>query len=160
MSLNNISLPPQLLVSLYKNSLVESNARPMPQKTPVSYLGANQKKILILVNHKSVTFLPEKELAFLTTVLAACQLQLSDVAIVNWCKAEEQDDTVIHQLTPKEILFLDVLPEAVGFLPAAAYVLKKKGTIQYVYAPSLSQIEKNKKAKSQLWVTLKQLFCL
>lgn len=161
MSLNNISLPSQLLAGLYQNALVESNARPVPQKKAVSYLGKNGKNILILVNHKSVPFLPDKELAFLTTVLSACGLDLSHVAIVNWQKAEEKDDTVLQQLSPQQILFLDVLPGVAGLSSdAPEYTVQKAGAVQFVYAPSLTQIEKTKQAKSQLWLALKQLFCL
>lgn len=161
MSLNNISLPSQLVVSLYQNTLIEGNARPMPQKKLVTYLGKNEKNILIIVNHKSVRFLPDKELEFLTTVLSACGLDLSHVAIVNWQKAEEKDETVIYQFGSKQILFLDVSPEVVG-LPSnpVQYFVQKQGNLQYAYAPSLSQIEKTKQAKSQLWTALKQLFCL
>lgn len=161
MSLNNILLPAQLLADLYKNVLVEDSTRSVPQKKPVGYLGGNEKNILILVTHKSALFLPDKELDFLTTILSGCELNLSDVAIVNWQKAEEKDDTVIQQLLPKEILFLDVLPIVVGFSSdTTPYVLQKAGAIQFLYAPSLSQIEKTKQSKSKLWLALKQLFGL
>ncbi len=148
-------------MALYRNSLVEGRARPVPQKKTVSYLGENEKNILILVNHKTVPFLPDKELAFLTAVLSACGLDLSHVAIVNWHNAEEKDDLVIHQLTPKEILFLDVTPDVVG-LPFGPpnYTVQKAGAIQFVLAPSLTQIEKTKQSKSQLWLSLKHLFYL
>jgi DNA polymerase III psi subunit len=140
---------------------VEGIARPVPQKKTVTYLGKAEKNILILVNHKSVPFLPDEELAFLTAVLSACGLSLSHVAIINWHHAEEKGDTVLHQLSPKEILFLDVAPDMVGFPSnAPEYTVQKAGAIQFVFAPSLSQIEKSKQAKSQLWMALKQLFCL
>jgi DNA polymerase III psi subunit len=161
MSLNDISLPPMLIAQLYQNTLIEGSAMPVPQKKKVSYLGKAEKNILILVNHKSVPFLPAKELEFLSMVLAACGLDLSHVAIVNWQHAEEKDASVLHQLSPKEILFLDVAPDVVG-LPSAVneYAVQKAGAIQFVVAPSLTQIEKTKQAKSQLWIALKQLFCL
>ncbi|MDB5208959.1 MAG: hypothetical protein JWR72_4034 [Flavisolibacter sp.] len=161
MSLNNISLPSGLVASLYRYSLVQGSAMPVPQKKTVSYLGKNEKNILILVNHKTAPFLPDKELEFLTAVLLACGLDLSHVAIVNWHNAEEKDDTVIHQLAPKEILFLDVAPGVVGLTSnALEYTVQNAGSIQFVLAPSLTQIEKTKQSKSQLWMALKQLFGL
>jgi hypothetical protein len=161
MSLNNISLPSKLVAQLYQNTLVEGSARLVPQKKKVSYLGKAEKNILILVNHTSVPFLPDKELEFLTAVLSACGLDLSDVAIVNWHNAEEKDATVLHQLSPKEVLFLDVAPDVVGLsFNTPEYTVQKTGAVQYVVAPSLSQIEKTKQAKSQFWIALKQLFCL
>ncbi len=161
MSLNNILLPSKLVAALYRNSLVEGSARPVPQKKTVSYLGKNEKNILILVNHQSAPFLPDKELEFLTAVLLACGLDLSHVAIVNWHNADEKDHSVIHQLTPKDILFLDVAPAVVGLTSGAVeFVVQKEGSIQFVFAPSLTQIEKTKQSKSQLWMALKELFCL
>jgi len=161
MSLNNISLPSKLITSLYRNSLVQGDARPVPQKKTVSYLGKNEKNILILVNHKAVPFLPDKELEFLTAVLLACGLDLSHVAIVNWHNVDEKNDSVIQQLKPKEILFLDVAPVLLGLTSdAAEYAVQKEDEIQFVFAPSLTQIEKTKQSKSQLWLALKQLFSL
>lgn len=161
MSLNNISLPPQLVVDLYQNVLIEGNARSVPQKKGLSILGRNEKNILILVNHKSSPFLPDKELAFLTTVLSACQLDLSHVAIVNWEKAQAKDSGLLQQLMPKHVLFLDVPPALLGFsADSLPYTVQKEGAIQFVQAPSLTEIEKSKQAKSALWIALKQLFCL
>ena len=161
MSLNNISLSPQLLAELYHRSLVEGNAHTVHQKKAIPFLGQARKHILIIVSHKAAPFLPDKELAFLTTVLSACGLDLSHVAIVNWHTIKENGELVLEQFQPKQILFLDVAPEVVGFpsnLPY--YKVLENNTVQFVAAPSLSEIEKTKPAKSQLWISLKQLFCL
>ena len=162
MGLNNLSLPVKLITDLYAKSLVQSkiDAAAPVKKEPLQFLGKNEKNILILVNYKSAPHLPDKELSFLTTVLSACQLGLAQVAIVNWHRLEEKDSLLI-QLLPKEILFLDVPPEALGF-PAntPAFSLQKFNDVQFVAAPSLTQIEKTKQEKSLLWVALKQLFCL
>lgn len=161
MSLNNISLPAHLLTAFYQNVLIESSAMPVPQKSMVSYLGGNEKQILILVNQKTATFLPDKELEFLTAILVACGLDISHVAIANWHIEKEKDVSILKQLSPKEILFLDVPPDTLGFSSNPAhYAIQKMDNIRYVYAPSLSQIEKTKQAKSLLWIVLKQLFCL
>ena len=161
MSLNNITLPPQLVIDLYRHSLIEGSARAMPQKKAVDYLGKNGKNILILAHHTSAPFLPDKELNFLTTVLAACQLDLSHVAIVNWNNVEEKNEGLLAQFNPKEILFLDILPSVLGFGDnAKPYAVQKKDDIQFVYTPALSRIEKTKEAKKELWMALKQIFCL
>ncbi len=161
MSLNNISLSPQLMAGLYHRSLVEVEATSWPQKKAIPFLGQAQKYILILVSHNNAPFLPDKELAFLTTVLSACSLDLSHVAIVNRHTIEDRAGLVLQQFQPKQILFLDVAPDVVGFpsnLPH--YSVQEKDAIQFVAAPSLSEIEKTKQSKSQLWTALKQLFCL
>jgi DNA polymerase III psi subunit len=161
MSLNNISLPLQLLADLYQNVLVQDTATAMPVKEPIPFLGKNGKNILILVNKKDSPYLPDKELSFLTTVLSACGLDLSHVSIVNWTKLREKNaSNVLEQLSPKQVLLLDVEPSSLGFVSGELFSVQKQGNIQFVEAPSLSEIEKTKQAKSQLWVALKQLFCL
>lgn len=161
MSLNNISLPSHLLANLYQNVLVQDTASAMPVKEAIAFLGKNGKNILILVNKKDSPYLPDKELTFLTTVLSACQLDLSHVAIVNWSKRREKESgPLLEQLLPKQILFLDVEPSSFDFPSKELYAVQKFNTIEFVAAPSLSEIEKIKQAKSRLWTALKQLFCL
>lgn len=161
MGLNNISLPSQLLADLYQNVLVQDNATAMPVEEPIPFLGKNGKTILILVNKKDSLYLPDKELSFLTTVLSACQLDLSHVAIVNWHKLKEKNaDVLFEQLSPKQVLLLDVEASSFGFPPTELFSVQKKDNMHFVAAPSLAEIEKTKQAKSQLWVALKQLFCL
>lgn len=164
MSLNNIVMPPELIVNLYRNTLVENSAMPVPQKgavdSVIDYLGENKKQVLILVDQKAVPFLPEKETKFLTTVLSACGLNLSHVAIVNKHTLKESAEAAIAQLAPKQILFLDVQPSQFGFDDAPHYTVQVKDNIQFVFAPALSQIEKTKEAKSRFWLALKQIFGL
>lgn len=161
MSLNNIVLPPSLLADLYPNALVQGSSVASPAKAAVPFLGKNEKNILILVNQKDTAYLPEKELQFLTTVLAACQLNLSHVAIVNWALLQEKSFAVLMtQLSPQKVLLLDVIPNEVELPESQFYTLQKHGDIEFVFAPPLSQIEKTKQAKSSLWLALKQMFCL
>jgi hypothetical protein len=160
MSLNNISLPSQLLADLYQNVLVQGNARAVPVKEDVAFLGKNEKNILIVVNNDDAPFLPDNELSFLTNVLSACQLGLMDVAIVNWQQLRVKDpEIVLEQLQSKNVLLFDTAPSQFG-LPVnmPPYTVHKTVTHQFVVAPSLTEIEKNKEAKKQLWLALKQLF--
>src|SRR5215216_6730043 len=83
MSLNNIVLTDGQIAHLYPGVLIEpKTTATIPKKSP-SYLGNNERKILLLVNYPVDLFLPDKELSFLTSVLSACKLSLADVAIVN-----------------------------------------------------------------------------
>ncbi|RYZ27735.1 MAG: hypothetical protein EOO10_11820 [Chitinophagaceae bacterium] len=160
MSLNNISLPSQLLADLYKNVLVQGSASAVPVKVDVAFLGKNEKNILIVVNKDDAPFLPDNELSFLTNVLSACQLGLADVAIVNWNKLKEKNvEDIFEQLQSREVLLFNIDPSMFG-LPeeVQSYSVNKMGSHQVVVAPSLSEIEKNKEAKKQLWLALKQLF--
>lgn len=161
MSLNNLRLSPSLLADLYPNALVQGSANHTAEKTSVPFLGENKKKILILVSQKEHAYLPEKELIFLTTVLSACSLNLSHVAIVNWALLTEKSLALLQgQLSPQKVLLLNVSPEEAGLPPTELYSVKLHGEAEFVAAPALAKIEKTKQAKSSLWIALKQLFCL
>lgn len=160
MSLNNIILPTSLLAELYRRSLVDGPVRPANVSSRVPFLGNYEKAILILVHHPKTSFLPDKELTFLTTVLSACGLGLTHVAIVNTAAVNEEQD-IVAQFSPKEILLLNVSPAVAGLPPdVPAYAVQGSRSVQYVHAPSLTEVEKTKQSKSKLWVALKQLFCL
>lgn len=162
MSLNDISLPSQLIADLYQHSLVGNIVPTVPPKPSVPFLGKAAKNILIVVAKSDVPYLSDDELAFLTKVLQACQLGLSDVAIVNWSKAPHQDaEAVMEQFNAKSIILFDVKPAQFG-LPTDApmYAITNFRSRQFVTAPPLNEIAKTKEAKGQLWLALKQLFCI
>lgn len=160
MSLNHIILPAPLLAELYQHSLVDGPVRTAAPASRVPFLGSNEKNILILTHHPTVSFLPDKELEFLITVLSACGLGLSHVAIVNTASVEKNEN-LITRFNPKEVLLLNVPPDVIGLPPEASeYAVVESEILRWVYAPPLSEIEKTKQSKSKLWVALKQLFCL
>ena len=160
MSLNNISLPSGLLADLYQNVLVQSTASAVPVKKDVPFLGKNEKNILIVVNKADTAYLPDEELSFLTSVLSACQLGLVDVAIVNQNKIDAgEGKSLLKQLRSKHVILFDVKPSMFELnANTQLYAVSNDGQHQYVVAPSLSEIEKAKEAKKQLWSALKQLF--
>ncbi|MBB1283696.1 hypothetical protein HRH25_04855 [Flavisolibacter sp. BT320] len=160
MSLNNISLPSQLVADLYQHSLVGGTATPVPvNPAPVSFLGKNGKNILIIVNKEDVPYLPDAELSFLTKVLTACQLSLMDVAIVNANKSEPDAGAMMEQTAARFVILFNVSTAMFG-LPEQTppYSVQKLQDRSFVVAPDLSAIEPSKEAKGQLWVALKQLF--
>lgn len=166
MSLNNLSLSPQLLADLYQNVLVQSTASNVPvkpqAKTTVNFLGENKKNILVVVDKANAAFLPDDELAFLTRVLKACELSLADVAIVNWNNISEKNgQAIIAELASKEVLLLGVEPSPFG-LPDNThfYVINTVKNVQYVVAPSLREMEKIESVRRKLWAALKKLFCI
>ena len=162
MSLNNISLPSQLLADLYQHSLVNGTATAVPAKPVVPFLGKNGKNILILVHKPNVPYLPDAELSFLTKVLTACQLSLMDVAIVNWSKlAEPELEDVVEQTAARFVILFGFDPAGFG-LPSQTppFTVHTILDLLAVVAPALNEIESSKPAKGQLWVALKQLFGL
>jgi len=162
MSLNNISLPSQLLADLYQHALVGGHATAMPQTAAAPFLGKNGKNILIVVDQPNVPYLPDHELAFLTKVLTACQLGLLDVAIVNWQKLPQPNaGALLQQFKAKSVILFDLDPTLFGLAPdQVLYQVQKESETAFVAVPALREIEKTKEAKHQLWMALKELFGL
>jgi hypothetical protein len=161
MSLNNISLPAQLIADLYESSLIER--APTPNATEsIKFLGKNEKKILILVSKDNVAFLENEELDFLSSVLLACKLSLTDVAVIN---LKNFGDTNYHylidQLKTKKIILFDVEAQTID-LPFnfPKFQLQQFDQAIYLSAPSLKEIQKEKTLKTELWNCLKNLFGL
>lgn len=175
MSLNDIRLNPHLLSNLYASVLVETNASdvpslppidlPIPEMTPaakdVHYLGKNERGILILVSNQDAVYLPDEELAFLTTILSACQLSLADVAIINWKTANYNLDEVQQRLGIRHILLFDVAPLDAGLpINFPHFQIQQFNHRTYLSSPSLSDVEKEVAVKRQLWPSLKKMFSI
>ena len=90
MSLNDIHLSPFLVEQLYKKTLVDVNPlKPviLADKTKsISFLGKNEKEILLVVNETETVFLSDVDLNLLVSILSACKLTLADVALINFDK--------------------------------------------------------------------------
>jgi DNA polymerase III psi subunit len=161
MSLNNIRLTPQLIADLYGNVLIETIKMDTAEES-IPALGGNEKQILIVVANETETVLPHSELQFLTSILNACKLTLNDVTIVNWEKAELKDyKEWLHRFESRFVLLFDVAPLLFGLpMDFPPFQVQAFDSRQYLFAPALSQIEKEKSLKTALWIALKKLFLL
>ena len=88
MSLNSIKFESADIALLFKNSLIAiSPDRQVAAVTSAEgkskWLGGNKKQTLVVVRYPDVVHIPDKQLSFLTKLLAACNLDLDDVAILN-----------------------------------------------------------------------------
>lgn len=161
MSLNNLSLTPQLIADLFSDSLIE-NFRPSTIEQTVKFLGKNEKNILILVSEEEVAFLADNELNFLSTVLGACKLSVADIAIVNLYHVGSLNyRDFIKQLNAKKVLLFDVEAQTID-LPFnfPHFQIQQFDGCTYLSAASLKTIEKDKVLKTQLWNCLKKLFVI
>ena len=175
MSLNSIKFETTDIALLFKNSLVDINEKKQESPTLVTapigkndqikseykYLGENKKKTLIVVRYAAVN-LPDKQLSFLTKLLAACNLNIADVAILNFQHQEQsQFNEIINFFKPKSVLLFDTKPADFG-LPMNFpdfQVQAYKDTV-FVSSPSLETIEPNKDLKGKLWTCLKKIYNL
>ena len=176
MSLNSIKFETTDIALLFKNSLVEINSeKQVPQinrsSEPIApdsdpnglkYLGENKKKALVVVRYADVTHLPEKQLSFLTKLLAACNLSIGDVAILNFQHYNSTSfDKIINCFKPKVVLLFDVEPGEFG-MPMIFPPFQVQGYKDSVFvsSPSLEMIEPDKNLKGKLWTCLKKIFNL
>jgi len=172
MSLNSIKFEPTDIASLYKNSLVQINAKQqvLPQTNindePVDsvwkYLGENKKKTLVIVRNANAVHISDKQLSFLTKLLAACNLNLADVAVLNFHDHNSTEfNEILDYFKPKIVLLFDVEPGEFG-LPMIFPQFQVQGhkDTLFVSSPSLDVIEPDKSLKGKLWVCLKKIFNL
>ncbi len=167
MSLNSIQLSQNELVLLYKNSLVDLTngdiaIQQLPADQPFKFLGGNKKNVLVVVNYPDAVHLPDKSLAFLTRLLAACQLNLGDVAILNFFHHNESEfNSIISFFKPKTVLLFGTEPATFGPpLLFPAFQVQAYREAVYLFTPPLGELENDKLLKSKLWVCLKKIFNL
>ena len=174
MSLEKINLPAAVLAGLYKDKLVLPG-EDVPSKTEAETrsekkknsgyrsLGENGKRILILVNYPNIGFLPENDLEFLAKMLAACKLNLGDVAIVNHSEQSLSFEKIKKQFNPLIAIAFGLEPEMVGLpLNFPHFQSQVYDSCTHLYVPAFDEItaetEKGKLNKSKLWVSLRNLF--
>jgi len=159
MSLNDIALHPHLLGVLYENSLISSTATDVPQKKTALFLGNNDKDILIVVRHEGLTFLPDGELQFLTSILSACKLSLADIAIMNLSSSGIAGVNEQIKSAASTVLLFGITPEEVDLpIRFPPFRVQSFDNRSFLHAPSLGMIESEKGLKMQLWNNLKTLF--
>jgi hypothetical protein len=164
MTFKKISLPPIVLVNLYKNSLadVQFLKKKTEQKaSDITFFGGNKKHILLLINNADADYLTDGQLIFLSGVLNACKLTMDDIAIVNTYSAMA-DYKNIPDLLLSEIVIVAGMEPSIIDLPfkipqfqVQVYQHKK-----YVFIPALNIIQSDTKLKENLWKLLRILFSL
>lgn len=164
-SLNDIRLTNAMLASLYGHSLIldqplkkQQETISAPDQATLSFLGNHSKKVTVLVHHATHKYLPEDELAFLTKLLAACQLNAGDVAIVNLAKENLTLDNIYEQLAPVRILDFGTINGTAHFVTTT---FQSAGLVS---APPIAELISDtpaaKELKARLWAALKQLFAI
>ena len=170
MSFQNTVLPDILISDLYKNVFIVQPAttdkKPIEiinKAEPVKFLGNNLKKIVILVKQPSDIFLPEKHLEFLSKILAACKLNIGDVAIVNLGFRFEDINTIKQQFKPNHIILFNIDPIELKLpLNFPHFKIQNYSDSAYLSVPDMdilnSDTEEGKLLKTKLWVCLRTMF--
>ena len=179
MNEEKLKLPDFLLADLYKNSLVEIHSHTTDSRTnkdiasepaetseasdQIKYLGENAKNVTVIVVQHDVDFLNENDLIFLTNILKACHLNLSDIAIVNVAKQPLTFQQLKDQLSCHYALLFGVDPSTIKLpFTVPAFQVQKFNECTIMQAPALSSLNQStqdgKLLKTKLWMSLKQMF--
>lgn len=164
MSLDNIQLTPLLIEKLYSKSLVDLNgAQPKPTYSDspgFTWLGTNEKNILIVVNEPDAAFLQDADLALLVGILTACKLSIADVAILNFDKHPDASyDSLNKAFRPVTILLFGVAPAELDFpLHFPHFQLQPYNGQHYLCSPALRLLAADVSLKKQLWLSLQKHF--
>ena len=172
MSLNSIKLENNDVVNLFKKSLVEISEKDPALSTieknresvvdDWKYLGENKKRTLIIVRYVNAVHLPDKQLSFLTRLISACNLNLSDVAILNFHHYKPSDfQNILKHFAPKTVLLFDIKPAEFGMpMNFPDFQVQAYKDAVFVCSPSLDTIEPDKNLKGKLWACLKKIYNL
>ncbi len=154
------------------NTAITSIPLPVKEKAAVSapanltgewFLGENRKKITILVNEDEAKYLKDDSFQFLSAILGACQLNMGDVAIVNYENSPLTYSQLKEKLSPSYLLLFDVSARQVQLsFTVPYYQVQKYDGCQFLLAPSLEKMlgtgQEAKLEKSKLWLCLKKMF--
>ncbi len=169
----NFQLPDFVLSDLYKTQLVvinesaiESNLLQkkqleIPEKP--EFLGDNKKNICILVKEEEAVYLNDHSLQFLSAILAACKLNLGDVAIVNFRNNPSNFTALKSWLQPRFLMVFDVSTTSLQLpFDLPNYQVQVYDQCSMLFAPPLNLMTDDSKEakleKSKLWLSLKNMF--
>ena len=168
-------LPNSVLVNLYKESIVLGIAPVNVDKKaqtednspikPIQFLGAHQKKILILVQDTNALHLNEGDFDLLIAILNACKLTMADIALINLANTNYSLHQILTQAPSDMVLVFDIHPTQLKIkLPNKLYTPILLGTTQLLFSNNLSSMrgidQTSKIEKTKLWTALKLLFKL
>ena len=188
MALNNIQLPAQTVVDLYRNFLCEDDLVSRPNKPTnkisgevnsvkkeavnlekgygqINFLGKNLMQFVIMVDYDNEVYLPEIQLNFISNILKACQMNLADVAIVNVNKQHIRFEDLTEQLNPKNIVLFGIDSASYTFhTHLNVFNIITSNGRQIFASPALEQLnqesEEGKLLKSKLWLCMKRMLKL
>jgi hypothetical protein len=160
MSLNQINLNTNLLISLYGEVLIEP-FHPKDTKSKPPFLGSASKGIGLLVHYPDHPYVDDQDLLFLTNIINACRLNMTDVALFNGARLEVPALQVFRELELKKVILFGPGPLQAGLpMNFPPYQIQQYDGCAYVLAPTLQELQQNVKEKGRLWTTLQQFFSL
>jgi len=170
MSFQNEKLSPFVIAEMFKNSLVlDSLKEKVSAKKGISdadvyhFLGNNAKNICLVFDHPNVPFVPDQHLPFLTRILASCNLNLGDVAIINHSVEMINIHSLRQQLNPSKILLFGIAPATLMVpIDSEQFNEQKVDGCSFLFAPTLEALDQENEVgkilKRKFWECLKKMF--
>ncbi len=139
---------------------IKSNSSKENNDTDFSYFGKNRKNFLILMKETEGENLKEADSKLLTGILAAGQLSLNDVAIINIEKTKATFLDMYTKLKPTSVVSFGVDMKKLG-VPHDFELYKptKIKTITWIVSHNFVALHSDKTKKLGLWTALKELEC-
>lgn len=152
MSLNDVRLSPLMVQQLYQDTLVG--------KATLPFLGGNRHHIVLMVNNPADVYLADAQMVFLTGILKACNLDLDDIALINFhANPRVTNKEINHELYAKVMLLFGVAPADID-LPFTIphFQIQEYNDQKYLSAPALDVLQNDVDQKKKLWTSLQQIF--
>lgn len=126
------------------------------EKPSFKYLGENNKYILIILNDPDVEFVNQTDLIFLLKILAAKQLELKDIAIVNTAHYSSMDfDTLKDFFACSRVLTFGINPAILNVHGLKANQVLEYNGVKFLGTWSLRQMVNDDNKKRVYWQILK-----
>ena len=172
-------LPAFVLAELYSDDLVYTGEKlgdtngvedlPKTKKEsaiPVKkYLGNYEKKIIVLVNDDKNMYVSDENLAFLSSILNACKLNIAHIALVNFNNTPLNFIELKAQLQPEYLLLFGIKALQIQLpFDMPDYQVQQYNNCVIVTAPVFgvlnSEAAAAKTEKTKLWKSLQKTFNL
>lgn len=138
--------------------VVADQGQKSPVEQPFSYVGANERNILILVNddRHPVSTLQGREL--LGNILKAINLNRNDCALVNYASCHDANFAQFNVFFKPQYLFaFGVSPKQLN-IPGATYnSIVTQGESKLIFSINLDALSGDAATKKLLWASLKQI---
>ncbi|HYH57182.1 MAG TPA: hypothetical protein VD772_11250 [Anseongella sp.] len=131
-----------------------------PQEEVFHYLGENRRFVLVLVSYPGEEYLPAAEKAYLEKVLGAVNLNLEDIALLNYARYADRKYAELKAFFAfAGLLLFGVAPQQLQIPgPVLPYHLGLVENVKILAADSPEVFRPDPAKKKQLWAELKRIF--
>lgn len=150
-------------VAVEKEKIVSESVVVPAITARINWLGGFAKKVLVILSDENSVHVSEAELELLVKMLAAVDLSMADIGLVNIAKQQISLEQLNSELPASTSLLFGVEPSSIGLpMRFPFFQVQKWNNGIYLYSPSLTQMntvsEDQNDLKRNLWKALKEIF--